>query len=556
MYAFGSSDDPAALPYCRASMLVAALGFVFALRRRMRASAWAMLGLIACVCGALCLHGQFKAAAFWAAGAVLGALVLAGLVRWHRTHAGNRPLTLKTRIVLAVIAAGIALLVCPEPGPLLVAACAMWPLLCEPAERGSHQPVVAETRTPRFLLPLGMTATLFGLTGALCAWLCAYVFLVPAAFSHWTAPMLLAELRDSGLWTVSEKTFATAMIRDQYFWRDEVGQRAPVAAGSASLLIYDWRYERDRWSDFQTLDEERRHEAGEAAGYGFDVGSQPSERFRIAYVFDGSPAHKAGMRRGDTIVAVQGIPDPQLFAQNPIPSWLHSIGSAHFKVVSPQGSEREVAISEAAYPAPAVAAEKVLDVDGHKVGYIALRHFVGKAQWEFAEAALRVGGQGIEELVLDLRMNGGGYLDAAQEVASMIGGARGAGRPFLKLIHNSRYRDLDTVLRFDEARADELLAEEMSLKDLRKARQMTQERMAELLGIGQEGISRLEQRSDLLISTLRNYVAQMGGQLELVARFPDRPPVRLQDLAELSASQSKRRRKPRTRRRDMRSVAA
>jgi DNA-binding XRE family transcriptional regulator len=87
-----------------------------------------------------------------------------------------------------------------------------------------------------------------------------------------------------------------------------------------------------------------------------------------------------------------------------------------------------------------------------------------------------------------------------------------------------------------EARADELFAEEMSLKDLRKARQMTQERMAQLLGIGQEGISRLEKRSDLLLSTLRNYVARMGGQLELVARFPDRPPVLLQDLAELGAS--------------------
>ena len=56
-----------------------------------------------------------------------------------------------------------------------------------------------------------------------------------------------------------------------------------------------------------------------------------------------------------------------------------------------------------------------------------------------------------------------------------------------------------------DARAAELLAEEMSLKDLRKARELTQEHMAELLGIGQEGISRLEKRSDLLISTLRNY---------------------------------------------------
>ena len=91
-----------------------------------------------------------------------------------------------------------------------------------------------------------------------------------------------------------------------------------------------------------------------------------------------------------------------------------------------------------------------------------------------------------------------------------------------------------------EARAAELLAEEMSLRDLRKARELTQERMAELLGIGQDGISRLEKRSDLLISTLRSYVARMGGQLELVVRFPDRPAVLLQDLAELSAAARER----------------
>ncbi len=76
----------------------------------------------------------------------------------------------------------------------------------------------------------------------------------------------------------------------------------------------------------------------------------------------------------------------------------------------------------------------------------------------------------------------------------------------------------------------------MSLKDLRKARELTQEHMAELLGIGQEGISRLEKRSDLLISTLCNYIARMSGQLELVVPFPDRPAVLLQDLTELDAA--------------------
>src|ERR1039458_1324555 len=81
-----------------------------------------------------------------------------------------------------------------------------------------------------------------------------------------------------------------------------------------------------------------------------------------------------------------------------------------------------------------------------------------------------------------------------------------------------------------EARGRELVAEYLTLQDLRKARALTQVRMAELLGIKQENVSRIEKRSDLLLSTLRSYVAAMGGRLELVAEFPDRPPVALTRL--------------------------
>jgi DNA-binding XRE family transcriptional regulator len=76
-----------------------------------------------------------------------------------------------------------------------------------------------------------------------------------------------------------------------------------------------------------------------------------------------------------------------------------------------------------------------------------------------------------------------------------------------------------------ETRAAELIAEEMTLRELRKARQLTQVRMAKVLGITQDSVSRLEKRSDLLLSTLRKTVKAMGGNLSLVAEFPDRPPV-------------------------------
>jgi DNA-binding XRE family transcriptional regulator len=82
-----------------------------------------------------------------------------------------------------------------------------------------------------------------------------------------------------------------------------------------------------------------------------------------------------------------------------------------------------------------------------------------------------------------------------------------------------------------EDRAAQLIAEEMTLRQLRRARKLTQQKIARSLHIGQEGVSKLEKRSDLLISTLRSYVEAMGGHLSLVAEFPDRDPVVLSGIA-------------------------
>src|ERR1700676_2663288 len=82
------------------------------------------------------------------------------------------------------------------------------------------------------------------------------------------------------------------------------------------------------------------------------------------------------------------------------------------------------------------------------------------------------------------------------------------------------------------ARAAQLIAEEMTLQELRRARKLTQVRMAKELGIGQDGVSKLEKRADLRISTLRKTIEAMGGRLSLVAEFPDRDPVVLSGIAE------------------------
>ena len=80
--------------------------------------------------------------------------------------------------------------------------------------------------------------------------------------------------------------------------------------------------------------------------------------------------------------------------------------------------------------------------------------------------------------------------------------------------------------RIERIAAELMVADEMTLRELRQAR------VAGELGISQNSISRLEMRRDILLSTLRRTVGAMGGDLSLIVRFPDRPPVELAGIAE------------------------
>lgn len=84
-----------------------------------------------------------------------------------------------------------------------------------------------------------------------------------------------------------------------------------------------------------------------------------------------------------------------------------------------------------------------------------------------------------------------------------------------------------------KTRVEQLAGEEMTMRDLRKARHLTQRAIAKRLKINQNNVFRLEARSDVLISTLQAYVLSLGGELRLMAEFPDRPPVVLTGIVAL-----------------------
>lgn len=104
------------------------------------------------------------------------------------------------------------------------------------------------------------------------------------------------------------------------------------------------------------------------------------------------------------------------------------------------------------------------------------------------------------------------------------------------------------MIEASDRRYKELLEEFDDLKALRKSMGLTQESIGEKIGKKQVSVAQLEKRSDFLLSTLRQYVEALGGELELVVKFKDKKPARLAGLGSAAVAKTPRGRVGRSRR--------
>jgi hypothetical protein len=366
-----------------------------------------------------------------------GGLLFATVAAWQaRTNAAPaRPTGLLALLALAslvVLVGGIE----PLEYFLVAATLAVWwwfyyrrgvpvvvPSLVDRLER--RQPLL------RFAL-----AASFGLV------LGAQLMLVEAAAGNLTGAMLLAELRQRHLYRIPDAAFTRAILADQYLWRDSIA----VPRGALSETVEASRHPRDRWSHAGFRWAELLEKMEKEPAYGVASTTPVPGGRLVSYVDGGSPAQRAGVRRGDVIRAIDGVATDGPDAFWGLPSFQPS---TRLELVSATGEVREVTVGQERYKRTAVSTERVIDVAGRKVGYIELRNFREAADEDFIDAAERLRGQGIQELVLDLRMNPGGRVDASLRIASAIGGKRVNGKVFGRLVHNDRYRDRDEDLVFE-----------------------------------------------------------------------------------------------------------
>lgn len=257
---------------------------------------------------------------------------------------------------------------------------------------------------------------------------------------------------DCSVGATNERLLTT--MRDVYLWYDQIPDVDPRAYASAEAMLEDLLYaERDHWSYVAPKARiDAYYRDGESLGMGVRWKHDAAGAMRFALVYPGSAAADAGLARGDEVLAVNGktiaeIDDGDLWAT--ITGEDAEGVEVALEVRGADGEARSLSLQKRWYTVETVNAREIFEVAGRKVGYLVLDRFIGPSHAALAEAFTAFRDAGVEELVLDLRYNGGGLTETARYLASLIGGKELDGRAYTMVRHNDKHRDWDGTARFE-----------------------------------------------------------------------------------------------------------
>ena len=244
-----------------------------------------------------------------------------------------------------------------------------------------------------------------------------------------------------------------SIMEEWYFWNDEPDQSSKylnldlARFEDANELLDFLRFmpeELDRDFSFITTVEEDEtfFGAGQTAAFGINIRTE-SDVVWINDVFTDSPADQSGLSRGDRIVSIDGVSISEIEAGEGVSAALgpREAGvTRELGIEFGDGGSAQISLTKAIISIDPLPAERVRSFqrNGRQVGYLLLRSFVATAEGPLMDAFQELGNAGVQDLVVDLRYNGGGLIRVAQTLASYLLGPGNTGNIFSEQRFNAR----------------------------------------------------------------------------------------------------------------------
>jgi carboxyl-terminal processing protease len=263
----------------------------------------------------------------------------------------------------------------------------------------------------------------------------------------------------------TEKMFLRSWTNDLYLWYNEVQDTNPASFDVLQYFnnVLTTRQttpsgrNKDRFHfTFDTADWIALSQGGQSIGYGAEImivgDGRPPRRAVVAFVEPGTSASSGGLTRGMEVVSINGVD----FVNDGTQAGVDTLNRFFFPATAgltapwvfkrPNGTTLNVQLTSANITHKPVLLDTTITQGADTIGYMVFNDHIGTAEDQLFDAITRLQNAGVDDLILDIRYNGGGFLDIANELAFMIAGpAKTTGLIFERLVFNNKNPTRDPI---------------------------------------------------------------------------------------------------------------
>lgn len=234
----------------------------------------------------------------------------------------------------------------------------------------------------------------------------------------------------------------TLFMNDYYFWYEQLPEVDINDFETPYELMDGLRYdEYDRWSYVTTTAEhDAYYKEGEYTGFGFGQMLDDDNHFKITYVYNTSPLKAEGVQRGWTLSKINGT-EVSIDNYNSLMGPDEIGYSAEFTFLDKNNEEHKFSAAKTTITIDPIIHTSIIETSAGKTGYIVFNNFIEPAINALDTTFQNFANENVENCIVDFRYNGGGRMDIAIQLSSLLVGADNWNKVFLNLITNGKPRN-------------------------------------------------------------------------------------------------------------------